>query len=159
MKSSDLNINFINLANNLNVPVLKLKEIVEKRLDLLDDLQNQQKELSYQFLEALSKSPNKVIKDIQLFYFDFEIDFKILNKSLDYFPQNSIIIGKIGDDKIRLLSLSERVDADRTLQEILRVYGGKGGGNARSAQAALKQMPEDLLSEIEPLINKELGIK
>ncbi|MFX0030568.1 MAG: alanine--tRNA ligase-related protein [Candidatus Hermodarchaeota archaeon] len=159
INSSDLNINLINLANGLNVSAIKLVEIVKKRLELLDILQNKQKELSYQFLDVLSKSPNTMINDVQLFYFNFEIDIKILNKSLDYFPQNSVIIGKIGDDKLRILSLSEKVDANGTLQEIIRVYGGKGGGNTRSAQAALKKMPKDLLSEIEQIINKELGVK
>jgi hypothetical protein len=39
------------------------------------------------------------------------------------------------------------------------MYGGKGGGNAKSAQAALKKMPEDILAEIEQIVNKELGLK
>ena len=84
---------------------------------------------------------------------------KILNKSLDIFPQNSVIIEAMGNNKIRILSLSEKINANRILQEINRLYDGKGGGNARSAQAAIKKMPEDLLSEIEKLINKELEVK
>ena len=159
LASSNINANIINLSNMLNTPILKLQETVRKRLELLDDIQNQQKELSYKFLEAISKSPNKVIHEIRLFYLDFDIDIKILNKSLDIFPQNSVIIEAMGNNKIRILSLSEKINANRILQEINRLYDGKGGGNARSAQAAIKKMPEDLLSEIEKLINKELEVK
>lgn len=155
LNNSNMNINIVNLANSLNIPLLKIRTIVKKRLELLEDIQNQQKELSYKFLENISKSPNKVINDLSLFYLDFDIDIKILNKSLDLFPQNSLIIVLMGNNKLRILSLSERVDADRILHEIIRIYDGKGGGNSRSAQAALGKMPKDLLSEIEQLINKE----
>lgn len=157
--SSNINANIINLSNTLNTPILKLQETVRKRLELLDDIYKQQKELSYKFLEAISKSPNKVINEIQLFYFEFDIDIKIINKSLDIFPQNSAIITTMGNNKIRILSLSENIDANRILQEINRLYDGKGGGNARSAQASVKKKPEDLLSEIEKLIKKELEVK
>lgn len=153
LNNSNMNINIVNLANSLNVPLLKIRTIVKKRLELLEDIQNQQKELSYKFVENISKSPNKVINDLSLFYLDFDIDIKILNKSLDLFPQNSLIIVLMGNNKLRILSLSERVDADRILHEIIRTYDGKGGGNSRSAQAALGKMPKDLLSEIEQLIN------
>jgi alanyl-tRNA synthetase len=155
LNNSNMNINIVNLANSLNIPLLKIRTIVKKRLELLEDIQNQQKELSYKFLENISKSPTKVINDLSLFYLDFDMDIKILNKSLDLFPQNSLIIVLMGNNKLRILSLSERVDADRILHEIIRIYGGKGGGNSRSAQAALGKMPKDLLSEIEQLINKE----
>ncbi|MFX1278030.1 MAG: alanine--tRNA ligase-related protein [Promethearchaeota archaeon] len=157
--SSDLNVELINLVNSLNVPILKLADLVRKRLSLFDLVQNQQKELSYQFLDAISKSPIKVIHGIQLHYFDFEIDIKVLNKSLDNFSQNSVIIGRIGKNKVRIFSLSDKIAANEILQKIIQMYGGKGGGNAKSAQAALKKIPTDLLSEIEQLINKELGVK
>lgn len=155
LNNSNMNINIVNLANSLNIPLLKIRTIVKKRLELLEDIQNQQKELSYKFLENISKSPTKVINDLSLFYLDFDMDIKILNKSLDLFPQNSLIIVLMGNNKLRILSLSERVDADRILHDVIRTYDGKGGGNSRSAQAALGKMPKDLLSEIEQLINKE----
>jgi alanyl-tRNA synthetase len=159
LNSSTFNVNSLRLSNNLNIPLFKIQEILEKRVETLENIQNQQKELSYNFLEAISKSPTMMIKDINLFFFDFEIDIKVLNKSLDFFPQNSVIIGNMGNNKIRILSLSEKIDAKKILQEIIQEYNGKGGGNAKSAQAALNKMPKDLLSEVKRLINKELGVK
>lgn len=156
---SNININIINLANSLNIPILKIREIVKKRLELLEDVQNQQKDLSYKFLDAISKSPYKIINNISLFYLDLDIDIKILNKSLSIFPQNSLIIVLMGNNKLRLLSLNENIDANKILQNIIQKYDGKGGGNSKSAQAVVGKMPEDLLFEIEQLINKELVVK
>ncbi len=156
---SNININIINLANSLNIPILKIREIVKKRLELLEDVQNQQKDLSYKFLDAISKSPYKIINNISLFYLDLDIDIKILNKSLSIFPQNSLIIVLMGNNKLRLLSLNENIDANKILQNIIQKYDGKGGGNSKSAQAVIGKMPEDLLFEIEQLINKELVVK
>lgn len=159
LNSSNININLINLANSLNIPILKVREIVKKRLELLEDIQNQQNDLSYKFLDAISKTPYKVINDISLFYFDFDIDIKILNKSLNIFPQNSFITVLMGNNKLRLISLNESIDANKILQVIIQKYDGKGGGNSKSAQAVLEKIPEDLLFEIEQLVNKELVVK
>jgi len=159
LNSSNININLINLANSLNIPILKVRETVKKRLELLEDIQNQQNDLSYKFLDAISKSPYKVINSISLFYIDFDIDIKILNKSLSVFPQNSFITVLMGNDKLRLISLNKSVDANKILQVIIQKYDGKGGGNSKSAQAVLGKIPEDLLFEIEQLVNKELVVK
>ncbi len=159
LNSSNINVNLINLANSLNIPILKIREIVKKRLELLEDIQDQQKDLSYKFLDAISKSPYKIINNISLFYLDLDIDIKILNKSISIFPQNSLIIVLMGNNRLRLLSLNENVDANKILQNIIQKYDGKGGGNSKSAQAVIGKMPEDLLFEIEQLINKELVVK
>ncbi len=159
LNSSNINVNLINLANSLNIPILKIREIVKKRLELLEDIQNQQKDLSYKFLDAISKTPYKVINNTSLFYLEFDIDIKILNKSISIFPQNSLIIVLMGNNRLRLLSLNESIDANKILQNIIQKYDGKGGGNSKSAQAVIGKMPEDLLFEIEQLINKELVVK
>jgi len=156
---SNFNVNLINLANSLNIPILKTREIVKKRLELLEDIQNQQKDLSYKFLDAISKTPYKIINNISLFYLDFDIDIKILNKSLSVFPQNSLIIVLMGINRLRLLSLNESIDANKILQNIIQKYDGKGGGNSKSAQAVIGKMPEDLIFEIEQLINEEIVAK
>jgi len=154
LNSSNININLINLSNSLNIPILKVREIVKNRLELLEDIQNQQKDLSYKFLDAISKLPYRVINDLSLFYLDFDIDIKILNKSLSNFPQDSLLIVEMGNNKIRLLSLSEKIDANEILQKFINKYEGKGGGNSKSAQVVLEKMPESLLSEIEQILLK-----
>lgn len=151
--SSTNNIDILLIANDLNTPITKFQEIVTKHLELKEDLLQQQKELSIKLLESLSKLPFKVKNEISYFYLDFDIDIKILNRSLKNFPQNSLIIVKMRDNKIRLISLSEIIDANQLLQRMIEEFEGKGGGNPKSAQCVLKKMPKDLVSEIEKLVD------
>ncbi|MFX1346134.1 MAG: alanine--tRNA ligase-related protein [Promethearchaeota archaeon] len=152
---SNININLINLANSLNIPILKIREIVKKRLKLLKNVQSLQMDLSLKLLGEISKSPLKVINKFSLFYVEIDIDIKILNKSLDMFPPDSLIIVNMGNNKIRILSLSEELNANKLIQKLIQNYNGKGGGNPKSAQAVLNRMPEDLLVEIESLLKNE----
>lgn len=152
LMSSTNNIALINLANNLNSPLEKINSLLNKRLELLNDMQEQQKELSSKLLELISKSPIRVINDTSLFYIDFNIDIKLLNKALDNFPQKSLIIVKFEGKKIRILSLSEEIDSNKLLDKLIVKYGGKGGGNPKSSQGFLENMPDDIISEIESLV-------
>ncbi|MFX0041096.1 MAG: alanyl-tRNA editing protein [Promethearchaeota archaeon] len=151
--SSQIDIDVITLANYINSPLAKLKGLLKKRLDFLDNILEQNKDLSLKLLELISKTPSKRINDVDLFYLDFNVDIKILNKSLDYFPSNSLIIVRFEENKIRLLSLNEIIDTSELMQELIKKFSGKGGGNPKSSQGFLKKMPENLLLEIETLIN------
>ena len=77
---------------------------------------------------------------------------KIINKKLSLFPQDSLIIIEMGNNKIRLLSISGKIDANELIQKLINKFKGKGGGNPKSAQAELEKVPESLLSEIEQFI-------
>jgi len=154
--SSINNIDMITLVNNLNTTIGNLKGSIEKRLELIENIQGQQKDLSIKLLELISKTPLKIINNISLFYIDFDIDIKLLSSMLNLFPQDSVIIVRIEINKIRLLSLSELIDANEILKKLIIEYGGKGGGNPKSAQAFFEKIPKDLLSKIELLISNSI---
>jgi len=156
LASSINNIDMITLVNKLNTPIGNLKGIIEKRLEYIENVQDQQKDLSIKLLELISKTPLKIINNISLFYIDFDIDIKLLSGMLNLFPQDSVIIVRIEINKIRLLSLSELIDANKILKKLIIDYGGKGGGNPKSAQAFLEKIPKDLLSKIELLISNSI---
>ncbi len=156
LTSSINNVDIINLVNKLNTPIGNLKGIIEKRLEYIENVQDQQKNLSIKLLELISKTPLRIINTISLFYIDFDIDIKLLSSMLNLFPQDSVIIVRIEINKIRLLSLSELVDANEILKKLIINYGGKGGGNPKSAQAFLEKIPKDLLSKIELLISNSI---
>ena len=149
---ASINIDVINLVNDLNTLVVKFRESVTKRLETLGYTQNQQKELSIKLLELISKSPSKIVNNFPLFYIDFNVDIKIINKMLSNFPQKSLLIVEMGNRKIRLISKNGKIDANKLLQKFISKYKGKGGGNPKSAQAELEKMPDNLLSEIEQLL-------
>jgi len=149
---SNMDLDLITLANDINAPVPKLKELLKKRLELIENIQEQHKDLSIKLLDHISKSPTKIINDISLFYIDFDVDIKILNKSLENFPSNSLIIVKFQVNKIRILSPNEIIDSNNLLQKLIQKFGGKGGGAPKSSQGFLKEMPENILYEIELLL-------
>ena len=125
-------------------------------LSLCGCIQDQKDDLSIKLLEFISKTPLKTINNISLFYIDFDIDIKLLSNMLNLFPQDSVIIVKIEFNKLRLLSLSDLIDANKTLKILINEYGGKGGGNPKSAQAYLEKVPKDLLLKIESTILKSI---
>ncbi|MCK4286533.1 MAG: hypothetical protein KAX18_10045, partial [Candidatus Lokiarchaeota archaeon] len=135
-------------------PLEKFHENVIKHFDSLKNLQNEQKDLSRELLELTSKLPSKIVNKIPLFYIDFDVDIKILNKMLEHFPDIAILILNIGNNKIRVLSKSEKIDANQLIQKLVDRYNGKGGGNPQSAQAVLNKMPENLIFDIENLLRK-----
>jgi alanyl-tRNA synthetase len=116
---------------------------------MLDNNQDLQKVLYTKLLELTSKLPSKIVNNIPLFHIDFNVDIKIINKMLSVFPQDSLLIVDMGDNKIRLLSMSGKIDANEILQKLITKYKGKGGGNPKSAQAVLEKIPENLIYEIE----------
>ena len=157
--ASQNNLDIVDIANAINSPLDQLNRLFKKRLELLDTLQEQNKDLSIKLLESISKSPTKKVNNISLFYIDIDIDIKILNKSLDNFPPNSLIIVKFENNKIRILSLNDALDSNLFLKQLVKKFGGKGGGNPRSSQGFLEHTPEDIISEIELLIQNKYGIE
>lgn len=149
---TSINVDMMILVNELNSPIEKFRENIIKRLETLKNTQNQQKEISIKLLELISKLPSKTVNDIPLFYIDFNINLKIVNKMLSLFPQKSLLVVKMGNNKLRIISLSEKIDANEIIQKLINKYQGKGGGNQKSAQAELKKSPESLLSEVEQLL-------
>ncbi|MFX1375774.1 MAG: alanyl-tRNA editing protein [Promethearchaeota archaeon] len=152
LMSSKNNVDLLNLANYLNSPLVKINELINKRLELLENIQEQQKDLSIKYLESILKWPLKEINDTPLFYINFNIDIRLLNKKMKDFPQNSLIIIKFERKKIRILSLNETIDSSELLDKLVEKYGGKGGGSSKSSQGYLENMPDNIISEIETLI-------
>jgi len=152
LKSSKTNIDLINISNNLNAPLQKLLNVIGRRLELLVDIQRKQKELSIKLLKAISKFPLKIINHTPLFYIDFDIDIKIINKILPDFPQNSLIIISMESNKLRIISLNEKLVANNLMQKLIQKSGGKGGGSPKSSQGFLKKMPENIIDELESML-------
>jgi alanyl-tRNA synthetase len=151
----DMNMDILYLSDKLKIPFNNLKKAVINRLNYITLLEDQQKVLSIRYLELIVSSPIKIVNKISLFFVDYDIDIKILGKSLDLFPVNSVIIVRMEPNKIRLFSLNKEINANDILEKLINQYGGKGGGNPKSAQAFLEKMPENLISKIELLLFKD----
>jgi len=149
---SSINVDMITLLNDLNTPLENIRDNIIKRLESLKNTQSQQRELSIKLVELISKSPSKTVNNIPLFLIDFNVDLKIINKMLSLFPQESLLVVNMGNNKIRLLSLSGKIDANKMMQKFIKKYKGKGGGNPKSAQAELEKRSESPLFDIEQFL-------
>ena len=77
---------------------------------------------------------------------------KILYISID--KEYEELVNQFEDNKIRILSPNEIVNSNNLLQQLIQKFGGKGGGNPKSSQGFLRNIPKNLILEIEKLIRK-----
>jgi alanyl-tRNA synthetase len=129
-----LNISVNVLFNTLKTQVFKLREENEK--------------LTAKALELIAISPNTTIKGIKIGVVNFEIDYKLLSKAFKNFPPNYLLIMKSSSSKIHMLSNNDTFKANELINKLITIYGGKGGGSPRSAQATLNKEPADIVSEL-----------
>ncbi len=151
---SKINLDIIEISNDINSPVDQLNRLLKKRIELLNRLKEQNKNLSLRLLESMSKSPHSKINNISLYYIDVDVDIKILNKALENYPPDSLIVVKFESNKVRIISPNDIIDSNNLLQQLIQKFGGKGGGNPKSSQGFLKEMPINIISEVEAIIRK-----
>jgi len=124
----------MNVLNTLKTQFFKLKEDNEL--------------LTLKTLELIANSPTTTMKGIEIGLLNIEIDYKLLSKAFKNFPPNYLLMIKSDKNKIQILSNNEVFKANDIINELIKRFGGKGGGNPRSAQATLKNEPTDIISDI-----------
>lgn len=132
--ASTLNVSVINLFTSLKTQYFKLKEENEKLIE--------------KALELIAISPTTTLKGIKISVVNFEVDYKFLSKAFKNFPPNYLLIMNSGSNKVHILSNNEAFKANEIIDELIKKYGGKGGGSPRSAQATLNNEPTDMISEL-----------
>ncbi len=129
-----LNISVKVLFNTLKIQVFKLREENEK--------------LTAKALELIALFPTTTLKGVKIGVVDFEVDYKLISKAFKNFPPNYLLIMQSGNKKIQLLSNNDDFKANEIINELVKKFGGKGGGSPRSAQATLNKEPTDIISEL-----------
>jgi alanyl-tRNA synthetase len=153
-KISEFNTKILELANVIEIPIENIFDKLKNQADELVLLQNQNKDQLLQILNLSMAFPNEVIKGTSVFTFDYMIDHKLLKKSFDDFPENSLLLLLNNDNKLKIHSNNEKVNAEYILKSLITKFGGKGGGNPKSAQGSLQNRPPNLLSEINIILKK-----
>ncbi len=152
---SDLNVDLLNTTDLLKVQITNITQEIEKQQEFISRLRKSNKDLATKTLESISKHPNAIINDIFVFLIDLDVDHKILNKALKNFPSNSLILVSMGVKKIKVISKSEKIKANKVFEFLMKKFGGKGGGSPKNAQGSLEIEVKDLLSEIKIFISKK----
>ncbi len=150
---SSLNVDLINLSDKLNTALVKIPDKI--RSSLIEHEENKQliENLKVNNLTLTSKCPTEVHEGYYLFLIEYQVDSKILKKTMEQFPSNSLLVIKLGETRYQIVSLSEKVSANGVVQALISKFGGKGGGSNFTAQANLNNAPPDLISEFKGFID------
>ncbi|MHA1105136.1 MAG: alanine--tRNA ligase-related protein [Promethearchaeota archaeon] len=145
---SNLNVDLINLSDKLNISLVKIPAKIQSSLIELEENKQLIENLKANNLVLTSKCPTEVHEGYYLFLIEYQVDSKILKKSMEQFPSNSLLIIKLGETRYQIVSLSERVSANEVVQALISKFGGKGGGSNFTAQANLNNVPPYLITEV-----------
>ncbi|MHA1473214.1 MAG: alanine--tRNA ligase-related protein, partial [Promethearchaeota archaeon] len=140
---SKQNIDTVNLARMLNTSVTNLFNSLKTKYFKVKE---ENERLIAKALELIAISPNTTVNGIKVGLIDFEVDYKFLSKAFKNFPPQYLLVMKSSNNKVHILSNNEVFKANEIIDELLKKYGGKGGGSSRSAQATLNNEPEDIIS-------------
>ncbi len=132
--ASTLNVSVTNLFTSLKTQYFKLKEENEKLIE--------------KALELIAISPNTTLGGIKIGVVNFEVDYKFLSKAFKKFPPKYLLIMNSDSNKVHILSNNEAFKANEIIDELVKKFGGKGGGSPRSAQATLTNELVDIISEL-----------
>jgi alanyl-tRNA synthetase len=143
------NYRILNYARNLNLPALNIVENFQKQLDKKLIVQQNYEILVITVLQLVSQNPKKILNDVKIGCIRMDFDYKIIQKSFKDFPEDYLLIILEEKNKIRMLSNTEKADANEVLQKLLKKFGGKGGGSSFSVQATLRDAPKDIILELE----------
>jgi len=143
------NYRILNYGRNLNLPALDIVENFQKQLDKKLIVQRNYEILAITVLQLVSQNPKKILNGVKIGCIRMDYNYKNIQKSFKDFPKDYLLIILEENNKIRILSNTEKASANDVLQKLLKKFGGKGGGSPFSAQATLQDEPEDIILELE----------
>ena len=143
------NYRILDYARNLNLPALYIVENFQKQFDKNLIIQRNYEILAITVLQLVSQNPKKILNDVKIGCIRMDFDYKNIQKSFKDFPKDYLLIILEEQNKIRILSNTDKASANEVLQKVLKKFGGKGGGSPFSAQATLRDKPKDIILDLE----------
>lgn len=150
---SQINIGMLRLSDNLNTPVMKLMKKIQSSLDELVENKQQLEILQEHNLNLSSKHPAEVYNNFNIFIFNYQIEVKLLKKSINQYPPNSLILIQMEENRYQVVTNSEILNANDIIQSLITKSGGKGGGSNFIAQASLDNTSVDVLLEVKKYLD------
>ncbi|MFX1590013.1 MAG: alanine--tRNA ligase-related protein, partial [Promethearchaeota archaeon] len=101
---SQINMELLNLSDKLNATLENCTRDVEKIIELNQNLYTYQEFLLSELFKQKILNPDLEVNDIKLYLINLEIEYKSLKKVLDQLPENSLLLIKSEENKIRIIS-------------------------------------------------------
>jgi Ser-tRNA(Ala) deacylase AlaX len=148
---SQLNIDLISSSALLGISYSDFFPTIERQNRDYNELGQNYIKAASNLLDYISNYPNLQVKDCSFGVLELDVEFKYLQKQFKEFPEKYALIILKPENKVIIISNSEKIKANDLLNHLIQHYGGKGGGSPYSAQGALDSIPVDIPSLIKTL--------
>lgn len=148
---SQFNIDLISSSNLLGISYSDFFQAIQRQNREYNELGQSYIKVASNLIDYISKYPSLQIKDWSIGVLELDVEFKFLQKQFKEFPENYTLIILKPENKVIIISNSEKIKANEVMNYLIQRYGGKGGGSPYSAQGTLDSIPEDIPSLIKTL--------
>lgn len=149
---SKYNTEFLQLGDLFRIPINQVTRRIKKRDKDIEELFEEKEMLSTRILELIARNPDLEKNGLKISLIPFSMEKDILNKAFDTFPENSVLIFRLKNQVVKIMTNSEKFNAAELLSKLFDKYGGQGGGNPRLAQGRMEKLPNNFIDEIQKLI-------
>jgi alanyl-tRNA synthetase len=149
---SKYNTEFLQLGDLFRIPINQVTWRIKKRAKDMEELLKEKEILSARILELIARNPDLEKDGLKISLIPFSMEKDILNKAFDNFPENSVLIFRLKNQVVKIVTNSEKFNAAELLSKLFDKYGGQGGGNPRLAQGRMEELPNNFIDEIQKLI-------
>ncbi|TFG17780.1 MAG: hypothetical protein EU530_10165 [Promethearchaeota archaeon] len=132
----------------LNCTLEEFPIVFEKKINELQDLQKNQKDLSVLIVELLQYSPYEEINGIKTRFVDVNLPKKAVFNGFKKFEPDNVLTVKQNSTQFLILSSSKNFPANMIVEKLKSIHGGKGGGSPLNAQILFDKEPNEIQKDI-----------
>jgi alanyl-tRNA synthetase len=147
------NIDILNISEKFQIPLSEVNERINCQIENSEKLVENNISLKKELLELVVSNPSLIKNNIKISYVSFPIEFDILNEFFDSLADKILLILKLENQVLKIVTNYENVSAAEILDKLLNKFGGKGGGSSFIAQGKIEKFPNDILNIIGQMLH------
>lgn len=149
---SSSNVDIVYSQKLLNCSLDEYPEIFQRRIQELQDLHKNQKDLSTVIMDLIQFSPFEDINDIKIRFLDVDLPRKTVFNGFKKFEPENILIVTQSPTQYLILSSSKKYPAKIIVEKLKEVQGCRGGGSLLNAQVLFDNKPKNIQKDIKQLL-------
>jgi alanyl-tRNA synthetase len=150
------NIDLLKLIQRESVKLSNFKAKFSKIFKDIRDLEEENESLKLKLIDFTLKNPDSIIRNINIFYLEFSMDYDLLTKKINEIPENSLLIVINPQNRIRIISKVENIKANDIISLIKERFNAKGGGSDFNAQIYIVDNFEEAKIRLKEIIKEKI---
>ena len=131
----------------------EFSEVFEKKIQELQDLHKNQKDLSALIMDLLQYSPYEEINGIKSRFLDVDLPKKTVFNGFKKFEPDNVLTVKQNPTQYLISSSSKKFPAKMIVEKLKFIHGGKGGGSPLNAQILFDKEPKNIQKDIKRILS------